>query len=271
MGKLSESDADTDLVRHENLKQYLHKIQRAGVKTLREDVADVYREVMALRRQIESGGNTSPVEDFSSRSERSNDARWTPGRSGSDCSDLPKRGSYVYFVLCDPLNAVKIGVTTQLKQRMSALQTGCPVRLQLLGYVEGDRATESRLHQYFDRAGYYTGVGEWFFYSGDLVSYIDFLGENGHFIDPSDWLSAVYVKPPDVEPADAVKLRPILESVDRLMDQPLLPAKENPKLLAKSKEAESGFMGPALPPANNEYGLIAVGYADPLERRRGRK
>jgi hypothetical protein len=70
--------------------------------------------------------------------------------------------SYVYLIAAPELGPgrVKIGVTQHHpKIRLSHLQTGSPVRLTLLYFVEGNDATERLLHAYF---GSYRQHGEWF-------------------------------------------------------------------------------------------------------------
>lgn len=80
---------------------------------------------------------------------------------------------------------IKIGRTNSLKRRMSELQTGNPVQLRLLGYIEtGDEASlEAKLHQEFRRK---RGSGEWFNIEANEI--VPFLLDAG---------SAAYVPPED--------------------------------------------------------------------------
>lgn len=90
-------------------------------------------------------------------------------------------GSYVYFLLAPEVNAVKIGKTKNLLQRLQALQTGCPVRLSLLGWVPGYSVEEKVLHSYFDELWL---LGEWFRHSDPLTQYIVVQGQLNQYIHP---------------------------------------------------------------------------------------
>jgi len=69
----------------------------------------------------------------------------------------------VYFIANGyvDLRPIKIGRTNSIKRRVSELQTGNPVKLRLLGYIESCDETqlESELHHEFSQM---RGSGEWF-------------------------------------------------------------------------------------------------------------
>ena len=66
----------------------------------------------------------------------------------------------IYFIACEPLSAVKIGFTSgDAQKRLKELQTGCPVKLQLLGCVIGTQDEERMVHKRFARRRM---QGEWF-------------------------------------------------------------------------------------------------------------
>jgi len=67
--------------------------------------------------------------------------------------------SVVYVIGAASLTAVKIGVSTNLPERLRALQTGAPARLSVLWQTPGDRALEGRLHA---RLHEFRTYGEWF-------------------------------------------------------------------------------------------------------------
>lgn len=90
----------------------------------------------------------------------------------------------VYFLLCEGLDAVKVGKTKNLKARIAQLQTGCAERLRLLGWVPGYTRQEKALHQYFSR---YRLVGEWFHFVGDLRRYVEAQGSQHQYVSPSDF------------------------------------------------------------------------------------
>jgi Meiotically up-regulated gene 113 len=65
----------------------------------------------------------------------------------------------VYFVKAEKIGLVKIGVAKNVRARLSELQVGSPDRLLLLGFIQGDEATERRLHALFREKHV---IGEWF-------------------------------------------------------------------------------------------------------------
>lgn len=76
--------------------------------------------------------------------------QWTRGRE-----HLP----VVYFFLCKALNAVKIGTTRNVEQRLDAIQTGCPSQIKFLGFFRGSEKEEKQLHDAL-RGSWIRG--EWF-------------------------------------------------------------------------------------------------------------
>jgi hypothetical protein len=56
----------------------------------------------------------------------------------------------IYFIACEPLEAVKIGYTSNNPYaRLTALQTGSAAPLKMLCYVRGTQDEERRLHEAF--------------------------------------------------------------------------------------------------------------------------
>jgi hypothetical protein len=80
---------------------------------------------------------------------------------------------FVYFVgIGDPyITHVKIGFTRKNPfARMASLQTGCPFKMKMLGYVFGNEAMEAELH---DVASDFRAEGEWFEYSEYVSRLVD--------------------------------------------------------------------------------------------------
>lgn len=77
--------------------------------------------------------------------------------------------SVVYFIQAGVGGHIKIGVTTDVRERLSRLQMASPVDLQLLGAVAGDRYFEASLH---DRFHHLHVRGEWFRAERELLDYI---------------------------------------------------------------------------------------------------
>lgn len=67
----------------------------------------------------------------------------------------------IYFTQAEGVGHIKIGFTDKNDAafRVAELQVGCPVKLILLGVMDGDRQTELELHRKFSA---YCIHGEWF-------------------------------------------------------------------------------------------------------------
>lgn len=65
---------------------------------------------------------------------------------------------------------IKIGFTTgSVYARRDALQTGCPLPLDVLAYAPGALSDERTLH---NRFAAFRGYGEWFALDGSLQAYV---------------------------------------------------------------------------------------------------
>ncbi len=82
----------------------------------------------------------------------------------------------VYFIRAGSGPLVKIGTTTNLGQRLVALQSGQKERLEVIGIINGDRYVEIFLHGLFAQ---YRETGEWFRYEGELKRYIEAIDDAG--------------------------------------------------------------------------------------------
>ncbi|MDX0227156.1 hypothetical protein GOC26_23245 [Sinorhizobium meliloti] len=65
---------------------------------------------------------------------------------------------------------VKIGRAVAPEIRFDTLQSGSPVKLDLVGYIDGDHACERELH---DRFKCYRAHGEWFRDEGPVSEWAD--------------------------------------------------------------------------------------------------
>ena len=82
-----------------------------------------------------------------------------------------KRCGYIYFLLSDKHNALKIGFTrNNLKQRLKDYFTHTPYDYDVLGAIKGTMMDERILHRRFVR---YKIRGEWFNYSDELREYVE--------------------------------------------------------------------------------------------------
>jgi hypothetical protein len=79
----------------------------------------------------------------------------------------PAHAGWVYFVAYR--NMVKIGKAKNWKSRVSNLQVGSPVKLTVIGLMEGDAAKERELHRLFEGRRMW---GEWFLMNDEIRSYI---------------------------------------------------------------------------------------------------
>lgn len=93
--------------------------------------------------------------------------------------------SNVYFIQSGA--AIKIGVSTSVKQRLASLQTSSPTKLVLLATVEGAREDEARLHRRFANERI---AGEWFRSDGTLQAFVSSLAS----MTPGEARAAILVE-----------------------------------------------------------------------------
>jgi hypothetical protein len=100
----------------------------------------------------------------------------TPGnRTHSlDGEKLAHQAHFVYFILNEDSNAIKIGRAKNLARRMMSLQTSSPAKLRLIKSVQVAAAKEAQeleraLHQQFREIRL---AGEWFKAEANLLEYI---------------------------------------------------------------------------------------------------
>jgi len=80
-----------------------------------------------------------------------------------------KMKTWVYFMLEEKTNAVKIGTSHNAKQRLEELQPANPYKLTIIHEERGNRKTETEFHRRFKE---YRLLGEWFEYSQEIKEYI---------------------------------------------------------------------------------------------------
>jgi hypothetical protein len=84
--------------------------------------------------------------------------------------EKPKMKQYVYFLVNDYNNTIKVGITNDIKRRQKTLEAGCGQHLNLIGLLEGDFELEKKIHTALDT---WRNLGEWFDYNDDTKSIID--------------------------------------------------------------------------------------------------
>lgn len=75
----------------------------------------------------------------------------------------------VYFIQAEGGGPIKIGTTTNIRQRLDSLQAGSPVLLRVLGTIPGNHVLERALHQRFATARSHF---EWFLPTPALMAFI---------------------------------------------------------------------------------------------------
>ncbi len=80
----------------------------------------------------------------------------------------PKPTGFVYFLRAD--NTVKIGFSTNVKDRLRTIKTGCPENIRIVKVVAGTMRTERMYHE---RYAEYRLTGEWFDLRGRLAKYLE--------------------------------------------------------------------------------------------------
>lgn len=91
--------------------------------------------------------------------------------NGVEASKGPRKSEFVYFIRAELTGLIKIGVSRDMEKRLSALQTGSPDKLVVLGVIRctSPRERELQLHGMFRRDWDH---GEWFRPSEALLSLI---------------------------------------------------------------------------------------------------
>ena len=79
----------------------------------------------------------------------------------------------IYFI--KHTDFVKIGFTDNIQNRLSQLQVSCPVKLNVLGLIEGTIEDEFLYHLKF---GYLHSSGEWFRHTTDIDDFIKTLNKD---------------------------------------------------------------------------------------------
>lgn len=105
---------------------------------------------------------------------------------------------YVYFIQGEDGGPIKIGWSESPEDRLSALQTGYPARLVLLGTIPGERALEGKTHRRFRHLRLHN---EWFRPAADLVRFIGSGRESDQSADDRDivWLVSFLAKAGSLE------------------------------------------------------------------------
>jgi hypothetical protein len=83
------------------------------------------------------------------------------------------QSTVVYFISNIQRTRVKIGITSNLKNRLATFQTANYERLEILGYTRN--STEAKLHKLFDE---YHVNGEWFEFNTSIEKYIQVMCEH---------------------------------------------------------------------------------------------
>jgi DNA-binding XRE family transcriptional regulator len=74
----------------------------------------------------------------------------------------------IYFI--QHTDFIKIGYTKEIHKRLNQLQVSCPVKLKILGLIQGTCDDEAKYHNMFNHIHSH---GEWFSANQDLIDFID--------------------------------------------------------------------------------------------------
>jgi hypothetical protein len=145
----------------------------ANIKTTQQewDKAREYFEAgLSLTKIVEKTGISK-----SQISKKSNAEGWEKGFGPLQGRSFIEPPSLVYLVTCDEFsknNLYKIGYANNIKNRISAMQTGCPYVLYAYRCyeVKNPIAVEFALHSLFDNK---RKIGEWFTLDEIDINYLD--------------------------------------------------------------------------------------------------
>lgn len=105
---------------------------------------------------------------------------------------------YIYAVA--GAGKIKIGITKAPEKRLSSLQTGSPVPLEMLGYIVGNKNLEDAIHNYLSE---HRSHGEWFDVKPKTTQVVDLIVGN-----ELDELRAL------VEPRVGLTLKQMIRKID---------------------------------------------------------
>jgi DNA-binding transcriptional regulator YiaG len=97
----------------------------------------------------------------------------------------------IYFI--SHTEYIKIGYTADIVRRLTELQTSCPIKMSVLGLIEGEKSDEVALHERFSHL---SSHGEWFHYSSEIEDFINKLDKSlvwKYGLDPDD-----HIKVPNI-------------------------------------------------------------------------
>lgn len=95
-----------------------------------------------------------------------------------------RKQGYVYFAKSG--DAVKIGFSTNPKDRLHSIQTGCAAPAKMVKLIRGTHSTERQFHRRFAE---YNLKGEWFDLRGRLAKYLE------NFTKPVEWPEPIVYRP----------------------------------------------------------------------------
>ncbi|WP_454629627.1 GIY-YIG nuclease family protein [Bradyrhizobium cenepequi] len=108
----------------------------------------------------------------------------------------------VYFAQAGDGGPIKIGFTSaDPSDRIAALQTGCPTRISLLGYLVGSKRDEAGLHRRFSHLHQ---SGEWFRAEESLIEAIAQMLRPGFQWPPEEQLVSARKLPADPTISDII-------------------------------------------------------------------
>lgn len=93
----------------------------------------------------------------------------------------PDAGEVVYVLGTSDSNTVKIGRTTNLNQRLAAIQRMSPIPLSILWTHPGGSQLEANLHRHFKAL---RSHGEWFTFGRDPVPLIQWVVQDQSWLRP---------------------------------------------------------------------------------------
>ncbi|MGH6952378.1 MAG: GIY-YIG nuclease family protein [Vitreimonas sp.] len=83
----------------------------------------------------------------------------------------PGAKTFIYFILALSVSLVKIGIARDPTVRLSHMQTGCPIDLELIGAIETENGERDE-EQVRVRFLHLQQRGEWFRYDDELKAFV---------------------------------------------------------------------------------------------------
>jgi uncharacterized protein (UPF0335 family) len=159
----------------EQLKVFVERIEKIEIEigALQDAKADLYAEARWFGFDVKALRSVIGFRQARQHCDIDSDELYKAFRRSPHVSPDEAAGKicgtrgYIYFAHFTTTNRLKIGFTTRLNQRLTALANAGGEQCELIGLIPGDRSIEMRTLMAF---GQWRLTGEWFLYTPECAA-----------------------------------------------------------------------------------------------------